>query len=206
MNVTPRGFGHRLGFGRRPAVVVVDFIRAFTDPGYAVGADFDREVAATARLLEGARTAGAPVIFTTVAYQEGYPEAPLFIAKVPALRDLREGTPAVEVDDRLNPRPSEAVIVKKFASAFFGTTLHSQLTAAGVDTVIIAGCTTSGCVRATAVDALQHGFRPMVVRECVGDRAAGPHEANLLDIQTKYGDVVALDAALRHLAGEVSGE
>lgn len=199
MGETARGFGVRLGFGRRPAVVVVDFIQAFTDPQYAVGANFDREVALTARLLEAARATGIPVVFTTVAYQEGYAEAPLFVAKVPALRDLLAGTPATEVDPRLGRAATESVIVKKFASAFFGTALQSQLTAAQVDTVLVAGCTTSGCIRATVVDALQYGFRPIVVRECVGDRAVGPHEANLFDIQTKYGDVVSLDEALAFL-------
>jgi maleamate amidohydrolase len=200
-----RGFGRTLGFGDTPAIVVIDFIRAFTDPSYDVGSDLDKEVAATSRLLQYARSINVDVIFTTTAYHEGDREARFFHAKVPALRDLRLGTPAVEVDPRLSPLPTETLLVKKFASAFFGTALHSQLTAGRVDTLLITGCTTSGCVRATAVDALQHGFRPIVVRDCVGDRAKAPHEANLFDIESKYGDVVELDEALSYLRHHAKG-
>jgi len=194
-----RGFGRQLGFGESPAIVVIDFIRAFTDPSYDVGSDFHEEVAATSRLLQCARPINIDVIFTTTAYHEGEREARFFHDKVPALRDLRLGSPAVEVDPRLSPLPTETLLVKKFASAFFGTALHSQLAAGRIDTLLITGCTTSGCVRATAVDALQYGFRPIVIRDCVGDRAEAPHEANLFDIESKYGDVVGLDEALSYL-------
>jgi maleamate amidohydrolase len=194
-----RGFGRPLGFGDSPAIVVIDFIRAFTDPSYGVGSDLDKEVAATSRLLQCARSTNIDVIFTTTAYHEGDREARFFHGKIPALRDLRLGSRAVEVDPRLTPLATETLLVKKFASAFFGTALHSQLTANRIDTLLITGCTTSGCVRATAVDALQYGFRPIVILECVGDRAEAPHEANLFDIESKYGDVVSLDEALAYL-------
>ena len=194
-----RGFGRPLGFGDSPAIVVIDFIRAFTDPSYDVGSDLDKGVAATFRLLQCARSTNIDVIFTTTAYHEGDREARFFHGKIPALQDLRLGSRAVEVDSRLGPLATETLLVKKFASAFFGTALHSQLTVNRIDTLLITGCTTSGCVRATAVDALQYGFRPIVILECVGDRAEAPHEANLFDIESKYGDVVSLDEALAYL-------
>jgi maleamate amidohydrolase len=200
-----RGFARRLGFGVSPAIVVIDFIHAFTDASYDLGSDLDKEVAATSRLLQCARSFNIDVIFTTTAYHEGDREARFFHAKVPALRDLRLGSRAVEVDPRLGPLVSETLLVKKFASAFFGTALHSQLTASGIDTLLITGCTTSGCVRATAVDALQYGFRPVVILECVGDRAKAPHDANLFDIESKYGDVVRLDEALAYLRNVANG-
>lgn len=196
-----RGFVGRVGFGSRPALLIIDFIRAFTDLSSPLASNLDAEVAATGRLLEAARSMGLPIAFTTVEYDEGFRDAGVFIKKVPSLSVLRKGTPLVEIDERLKPLPGEHILVKKYASAFFGTSLASTLTAAGVDTVIIAGCTTSGCVRASAVDSCQHGFRTIVVREAVGDRAPQPHEANLFDIDAKYGDVVSLEEALAYLKG-----
>ncbi len=195
-----RGFLGRVGFGARPAVLVVDFVVGFTDPASPLAGSFDAELAATVRVLEAARRAKAPVFFTTVAYDAECREAGVFIRKVPSLRYLVRGTRWVELDPRLARRPTESLIEKQFASAFFGTSLASHLTTLGVDTVIVTGVTTSGCVRASVVDSLQHGFRTMVPRECVGDRAPGPHEANLLDIDGKYGDVVALDEVLVYLS------
>jgi nicotinamidase-related amidase len=124
----------------------------------------------------------------------------VFIAKIPSLRTLEAGSHAVQVDERLGLQPGDTLITKQFASAFFGTALSSLLAAEGCDTLLVSGATTSGCVRATAVDAIQHGYRPIVPRECVGDRAQAPHEANLFDIQQKYGDVVSLDEALGDIA------
>jgi maleamate amidohydrolase len=124
----------------------------------------------------------------------------VFIAKIPSLRTLEAGSHAVQVDERLGLQPGDTLITKQFASAFFGTALSSLLAAEGCDTLLVTGATTSGCVRATAVDAIQHGYRPIVPRECVGDRAQAPHEANLFDIQQKYGDVVSLDEALGAVA------
>jgi nicotinamidase-related amidase len=194
-----RGLAARVGFGSRPALLVIDLIRAFTDLSSPLASNLDSEVAATRRVLDAARRLDLPIAFTTVEYDEGFRDAGVFIKKVPSLSVLRKGTPMVEVDKRLAPRPNEHVIVKKYASAFFGTALASTLTAAGVDTLLITGCTTSGCVRASAVDACQHGFRTIVVKECVGDRAIEPHEANLFDIDAKYGDVVSLEEALTYL-------
>jgi nicotinamidase-related amidase len=186
-----RGFGRRSGAGARPALVVVDLVNGFTDPASPLWCDADAAVAATARLLEAARAAGAPVAFTTVEYDEaGARVAAAFIAKVPALRTLAPGTPWPRVDDRIAPLPAEPVLAKLFASAFFGTPLAAMLAAHGTDTVVVCGASTSGCVRATVVDALQHGYRVVVPREAVADRATGPHDAALFDIDAKYGDVV----------------
>ena len=195
----------RLGFGDRAAVLVVDFIRAFTDPASPFGAPLDSELASTRRLLDAARAAGSTVLFTSVAYDEpDAADAGLWARKVPASVHLRSGTPAVELDDRLGREPGEALVVKKYASAFFGTDLATRLTTAGADTLLVAGCTTSGCVRASAVDGLQHGFRVIVVRECVGDRDAAAHTQSLADLDRKYADVVPLDEALAHLRVLVS--
>lgn len=187
-----RGLGSRVGFGSRPAVIVVDFIVGFTDPRSPLASDFGRELRATNSLLLAMRRRRLPVFFTTTAYDKGMIEAGVFVRKVPSLRVLQRGSRLVEIEPSLKRRKSEVVIEKQYASAFFGTSLASTLHAQGVDTLIIAGCTTSGCVRATAVDGLQHGLRVIVPRECVGDRATGPHEANLIDIDGKYGDVMSV--------------
>ena len=194
-----RGFAQRVGFGQRPALLIIDFIKAFTDLASPLASNLDAEIAATQQLLAEARRLQIPIAFTTVEYDEGFRDAGVFIKKVPSLSVLKKGSPMVEVDDRLSPLPNEHLLVKKYASAFFGTSLASTLTAAGVDTLIITGCTTSGCVRASAVDGCQYGFRTIVVKEAVGDRAPEPHEANLFDIDAKYGDVVTLEDALDYL-------
>ena len=198
------GMVGRVGFGTRPALVIVDFIKGLTDPSYPLGANMDAEVVATARLLEAARRAGIPVVFTTIGFKPGLRDAGVFLKKAPGLRHQILGTAAVEVDDRLAPRPDEYVLVKKYQSSFFGTPLASMLTAAGVDTCIVTGCVTSGCVRATAVDSMQHGFRTIIPRECVADRALEPHLANLLDLDSKIADVVTLEETLAYLA-QVAG-
>jgi nicotinamidase-related amidase len=196
-----RGFGGRQGMGAAPAVVVVDFIEGFTNPASRLACDADAAVAATARLLAAARAAAVPVVYTTVCYSDDDLErAAMFVAKAPALATLRPGSPWVEVDARLERRPDEPVLVKLFASAFFGTPLDEQLRAAGCDTVIVTGASTSGCVRATAVDALQHGYRVLVPREAVADRAPDAHACSLLDIDAKYGDVGSVDEAIAEIA------
>lgn len=187
-----RGLGSRVGFGARPAVVVVDYIAGFTDPKSPLAGDFSRELRATKALLDAMRRRRLPVYFTTTAYDKAMTEAGVFVRKVPSLAVLQRGSRWVAIDPSLKPRKDEVIIEKQYASAFFGTPLASTLHAQGVDTLIVTGCTTSGCVRATAVDGLQHGLRVIVPRECVGDRAAGPHEANLIDIDGKYGDVMAV--------------
>ncbi|MFC6835242.1 isochorismatase family protein [Halomarina ordinaria] len=194
-----RDFGRDVGFGDRPALVVIDLVEAFTDPDSALGSDVESVVERTRELLDAFRERDLPRYFTTVAYEESYGDAGVFVEKVPALRDLRLGTDAVRVDDRLEPREGERVVLKKYASAFFGTDLATELTTHRVDTLVLAGVTTSGCVRATAVDSLQHGYRTIVPRDAVGDRAEGPHRANLFDIDAKYGDVVTTDDVLSEL-------
>lgn len=191
--------GRSVTLGERPAVLVVDFSCGFTDPECTLGADMTAEVEATGRVLEAARAKGHPVIFTTIGFEPSLKDGGLWLQKVPTLGDLQLGGPWVEIDPRLERRDEETVIVKKGASAFFGTNLGAILVSQGVDTVVLCGATTSGCIRATAIDLLQHGFPALVPRECVGDRAAAPHEANLFDIQAKYADVVSLDEALGYL-------
>lgn len=194
------GFHGRAGFGDRPALLVVDMNVAFTDPRSPLACDLDAVVGAIARLLDEARGAHIPIVYTTVAYDEGGKQAAAaFIDKVPALLTLEAGTGWVEIDPRIAPRRGEPVLTKLFASAFYGTTLASLLVAAGCDSVVVTGASTSGCVRATVVDALQHGYRPLVPREAVGDRNPRAHEASLYDIDAKYGDVVSLDEALDYL-------
>jgi maleamate amidohydrolase len=194
------GFGGRGGFGRRPALVVIDMTLGFTDPESPLACDLEGPVSEIQKLLEAARQAEIPIVFTTVAYHESDKlTAATFIDKVPALLTLKAGTCWAEIDPRIAPRETEPVLNKLFASGFFGTGLSSLLTAAGVDTLIITGASTSGCVRATAVDALQYGFRPVVPREAVGDRNPDAHEANLYDVDAKYGDVVRVEEVLDYL-------
>lgn len=194
-----REFRRRVGFGDRPALLVVDLINAFTDPDSNLGSELDDVLEQTARLLDAFRAHDLPRYFTTVAYEESYGDAGVFIEKVPALGELRLGSEAVDVDERVAPVGDERVVLKKYASAFFGTDLVTELTTDRVDTLVIAGVTTSGCVRATAVDSLQYGYRTIVPADAVGDRAAGPHEANLFDIDAKYGDVTTTDDVLAYL-------
>jgi len=196
--------GQAFSLGKRPAVLVVDFSRGFTDPECALGADMAAEVEATRRVVDTAREQGLPVIFTTIGFEPNLKDAALWIQKMPALGELQIGGKWVELDPRLERREDETVILKKGASAFFGTNLSAILATQKIDTVILCGATTSGCIRATAVDLLQYGYPALVPRECVGDRATEPHEANLIDIQAKYGDVVPVGDAIAYL--EQSGQ
>lgn len=191
--------GESVTLGERPAVLVVDFSCGFTDPECALGSDLTAEVEATKGLLDVARARGLPVIFTTIGFEANRKDGALWLQKVPSLADLEVGEHWVDIDSRLERREDETVIVKKGASAFFGTNLTAILVSQGIDTVILCGATTSGCIRATAVDLLQNGFPTLVPRECVGDRAQAPHEANLFDIQAKYADVVTADDAIGYL-------
>jgi maleamate amidohydrolase len=203
--VRHEGFHGRAGFGRRPALLVIDVSVGFTDPASPLACDLEDVVAAIRRLLGEARRAALPVVYTTTSYDEGDKvTAATFIDKIPALLTLEAGSRWVEIDARLAPQPGEPVLTKLFASAFFGTPLSTLLAAAGCDSVMVTGASTSGCIRATVVDALQHGYRTVVPREAVGDRNPAAHEANLYDIDTKYGDVVSIDevvAQLEELAG-----
>lgn len=194
------GFGRRVRRGERPAVVVVDFSIAFTDPALPTGADMSAEVEACSSLLRRARERDIPRVFTTIAY-DGPQDEVAWWDKAPGLSALLQGSPAVQLDPRLGVRADEARVVKKGPSAFHGTDLAGWLTARRVDTLIVCGATTSGCVRATVVDAVQAGFRVLVPRECVADRARRPHEASLFDMDQKYADVLSLDETLAYLAG-----
>ena len=195
------GLGQSVTLGSSPAVVVVDFSCGFTDPDCALGADMTAEVEATRRVLDAAREKGVPVVFTTIGFEPSGKDGGLWLEKAPALADLEIGGRWVEIDPRLGRRDDETIVLKKGASGFFGTNLASILVSQGVDTVVLCGATTSGCVRATAIDLLQYGWPTLVPRECVGDRAQAPHDANLFDIQAKYADVVPVEEALAYLAG-----
>jgi maleamate amidohydrolase len=193
-------FDSRVGFGRRPGVVIIDFINAYTTPDSPLYAPAVVDaVQETVSLVAAARAARVPVIYTKVLFHPSGMDGGVFVRKVPVLRRMVDGEPLAEIVPQLPPAASDLVLVKNYASAFFGTTLAPTLTSLGVDTLIITGCSTSGCVRATAVDGMQHGFRVVVPRECVGDRHQGPHEANLFDIDAKYGDVVAKAEVLHYL-------
>lgn len=198
---TAAGFGSRVKRGNTPAIIVVDFTYGFTDPIYPTAADMTPQVGATRTLLDAARAQNVAVIFTTIAYEKGHLKSLAWLRKATGMSSLLIGTRLVEIDDRLGRRDDEVLVVKHGASAFFGTDLAAHLAALRIDTVILTGATTSGCVRASAVDAVQSGFDVLVPRECVADRAQAPHEANLFDIDQKYGDVIGLDDALEYLSG-----
>lgn len=186
-----KGLAGRMGFGELPALLVVDFINGFTDPTTPLGGDFSAEIAVTNRLLDAFRGDGLPVVYTTISYEPDLRDAGMWVKKVPSLEILTKGSRMVEIDDRIRPAYAERVVEKKFASAFFGTDLDAHLKGLGVDTVVMVGCTTSGCIRSSAIDTIQSGYFSIVVRDAVGDRAPGPHESNLFDIDAKYGDVVS---------------
>ncbi|MDF0731573.1 N-carbamoylsarcosine amidohydrolase [Pseudomonas entomophila] len=194
-------WGQRIGFGRKPALLMIDFMQGYTTPGaplYAEGVVSAVEQASG--LLAQARESGTLVVHTNIRYQPGhFADGGIWVRKAPVMKDMVEGNPLAAFCAAVAPRADETVISKQYASAFFGTSLASLLHAQGVDTVVLAGCSTSGCIRASAVDAVQHGFRTIVVRECVGDRHPAPHEANLFDIDSKYGDVVSRQEAMQHL-------
>ena len=185
-------FDGRIGFGKKPAVLVVDFVKAYTTPGSALYApavvDAVRE---TVDVLDLARRNDIPVVYTRVLYSHNGLDGGIFVQKVPVLRTMVEGEPLTEIVPELPPAPQDVIIIKQYASAFFGSPLAAMLTSQGIDTIVLTGCSTSGCIRATAVDGMQYGFRVIVPRECVGDRHPEPHEANLFDIDSKYGDVVS---------------
>ena len=185
-------FEGRLPFGERPALIVIDVVMAYLEPGSPLyDPAFETALVANERLVAAARRAQIPVIFTNVVYQPGGADGGLFYRKVPALKTFDRGSPGGAFPPSLRPLDDELVVIKHYASAFFGTSLASTLTAGGIDTVILTGFSTSGCVRATALDALQHGFIPFVVREACGDRHPAPHDASLFDLQAKYAEVVS---------------
>ena len=191
-----QGFGQKLGFGRKAALIVIDFTNGFADPAVLGGGNIPAAIENTKILIEGGRERGWPIIYTRHVYAADGSNRGLFNVKLPTNDLLLEGSKAAEIVEELKPAPGDLVIDKQYPSAFFGTPLASWLAMRGIDTLVVAGCTTSGCVRATAVDAMCSGFRPIVARDCVGDRASGPHEANLFDLEQKYADVLSSNEIL----------
>jgi len=193
-------WGQRIGFGQKAALLMIDFMRGYTTEGaplFATGVV--SAVAESVELLASARRQGIPVVHTNIRYHPGhFADGGIWVKKAPVMKDMVEGNPLAAFCEEVIPQEDEVVISKQYASAFFGSSLASMLHAQGIDTVVLAGCSTSGCIRATAVDAVQHGFRTIVVRECVGDRHPAPHEANLFDIDSKYGDVVSKQEVIAH--------
>ncbi|MBP1154944.1 MULTISPECIES: isochorismatase family protein [unclassified Paenibacillus] len=197
-----KGFGMNIGFGKRPALVIIDLTPAFTDyknPRMLLASNLESQIAANNRLLEAAHSRKIPVIFTRVAYDDdNFRDAGAWALKQKGLETLKAGTTGVEIDPALDYQEGDMILTKKYASAFFGTDLTSRLVSQGVDTVILTGCSTSGCVRASAVDGISSGFRPIVVREAVGDRSQMAHEQSLFDLQAKYAEVVSIEEVLEY--------
>lgn len=193
------GFGGHLPFGQRPALLIVDVCMAYLDPASPLYAAGEAVLATNVELVAAARAIDVPVIFTRVAYSAGGLDGGMFYRKVPALAAYLDGNPLGDFHPDLVPQPGDVVVTKQYASAFFGTSLAATLTAMERDTVVITGFSTSGCVRASALDALQHGFAPFVIRDGCGDRAEAPHEANLFDLQAKYAEVVTAREVLELL-------
>lgn len=195
-----QAFAGHLAFGARPALLIVDFVMAYLEPSSPLYAGVEAALTACVTLRDAAQAAGVPVIFTHVEYTPGGSDGGLFYQKVPALRVFDAGSPLGGFSPELTPAATDLVITKQYPSAFFGTGLAELLRGQAIDTLLICGLTTSGCVRASALDALQHGFAPFVVADACGDRHAAPHAANLFDLAAKYAEVIALDAALALLA------
>lgn len=193
-------WGRRMGFGKRPALLVVDLTRAFTEEGRPLGSSMPATLDAANTLLDSAHKSDIPVIFTTVSYDsDTMQDAGIWVTKIGGLEDLKSGSNGVDIAPQLHREERDGLLIKKYASCFFGTDLVSRLLSMGCDTLIIAGCSTSGCIRATAVDAIQYGFRPIVVADAVADRWPAAHQQSLSDLQAKYADVLSLGEVLAHL-------
>ena len=192
-------FGN-LGFGKAPALILVDFVEAYFDSDSPLYAGVEDALASALRIRSAARKAGIPVLYTNVVYQEGGVDGGVFYRKVPALEGFVDGNPLGAWPEGLEPGDDEVVISKQYPSAFFGTSLAANLNADGIDTLIITGVTTSGCIRATCVDAMSYGFIPIVVADACGDRHSAPHEANLFDMNAKYADVVDEASVIEQLS------
>jgi len=192
-----QNMGNRIGVGRRMALLIVDFTVGFSDPALFGGGNIDAAIRRTVGLVEAFRAARLPIAYTRIVYAADGSDSGVFCMKAPGLRKLTEDAPAGQIVPELAPRDGELIVRKTQASAFFGTGLAGWLVAQGADTVVVSGCTTSGCVRASVVDAVAYNFRPIVVRDCVGDRALAPHEANLFDMEQKYADVMDRDELVR---------
>ncbi|MEM8685162.1 MAG: isochorismatase family protein [Pseudomonadota bacterium] len=194
-----RGFDGSLGFGRKPALILVDYVNAYFVEDSPLYAGVESALANTMILLDRSRESGVPIIYTRVVYEPGGANGGVFYRKLPALSVFDEGNPLGDWAPGVSPREDELVVSKQYPSAFFATGLDQRLQALDIDTLIITGVTTSGCVRATCVDAMSYGFAPIVVSDACGDRHETPHQANLFDMQAKYADVVDSDAVLHYL-------
>jgi maleamate amidohydrolase len=193
-------YNGKAGFGRRPALLLIDFVEGYFDKSCDLYSGVDDALASALRVREAARAAGVPVVLTNVVYHPMALNGGRFYEKATPLRNFLQGSPMGAWPKGLSPEPDELVVSKQYPSAFFGTSLASTLTASGIDSVILTGLTTSGCIRASCVDAMSHGFTTTVVREACGDRHPGPHEANLFDMNAKYADVVSEAEIIAHLA------
>lgn len=194
-----RAYDNRIGFGRKPALIFIDFVEGYFNEACELYADVDDALASALRIREVARQKGVPVIYTNVVYQAGGKDGGRFFQKALPLRNFIQGNPMGDWPKGLEVGEGELVISKQYPSAFFGTSLASTLASWGVDTLIHTGVTTSGCVRATCIDSCSHGFIPIIPREAVGDRHEAPHEANLFDMDAKYGDVVSESDVIDYL-------
>ena len=194
-----KAYDNNIGFGQRPALILVDFVEAYFDKSCELYANVENELASALRIRELAAEKGVPVIFTNVVYQTGGADGGIFYKKVKPLHHFQEGEPMGAWPQGLTPKENELVISKQYPSAFFGTSLAATLTAMGVDSLIITGLTTSGCIRATCIDCVSSGFISIVVADACGDRHPDPHNANLFDMNAKYGDVVSEAAILDYL-------
>ncbi len=194
------GFGASAPRGQRPALIVIDFSYGFSDTQYPTASDMTAEIEATNRLIAAAREKSMPVIFTVIAFNKAEQDILAWLKKAPGMKALEEGSRLVEIDDRLDRKQGDSVVVKKGASAFFGTNLATHLNGARIDTVVLTGATTSGCVRASAVDAVQSGFNVLVAGDACADRARPPHDAALYDIAQKYGDVIQADEGVEYFS------
>ena len=195
-----QNFGRRLGFGKQAALLIVDFVNGFDDPEQFGGGNISEACDNSVALLEACRGLGLPIAHTRIVFNADGSDGNVFSLKIPPLRDLSEDTPASQIVDRLKPRAGEIVVRKRLPSAFFGTDLAPNFTLRGVDTVLIAGCVTSGCIHASVLDVMCHGFRPILISDCVGDRDLAAHEVNLRVLGQIYADIMTRDEAIVELA------
>jgi nicotinamidase-related amidase len=196
-----RGFGKKLGFGKQACLIVVDMIVGFTDQSMPMGYELSSQIKKINRIIEVSRSINIPIMFTTISYSDSTIEkSNIWSQKMKGLTTLKSGTRAIEVDPRLDFRSSDDLIIKKYASAFFGSDLITRMNTVNADTLIVTGCTTSGCVRATVVDAVQYGYRPIVVEDAVGDRSENSHNQSIFDMEQKYADVISTKELLESLS------
>jgi len=195
-----KAYGHSLEPGSNPALILIDFVQAYFDQECELYADVDDALQSALRILNVARKNKTLVIFTNVVYQAGGVDGGRFYEKALPLKHFLKDSPMGNFADGLQPAENELVVSKQYPSAFFGTSLASTLTAKGIDTLVITGVTTSGCIRASCVDAMSNGFIPIVARDACGDRHEAPHEANLFDMQAKYAEVWTEDAVCDYLS------